>query len=212
MSAVRIIILAKAPVPGRVKTRLVPALGAAGAAALARLMLAGTIAEALAAGIGPVEVCGDPGPGDPAWDDLLDAPALLRSAQGDGDLGARLARAAGRALAGGLPLILIGSDCPALDRQRLKELAELLLEHDAVIHPAVDGGYVALGLRRFDASLFEGIAWSTSKVARQTVARIERLGWSCAVAGPPLRDVDTPEDLEALGLAPSTGAIARPPG
>ena len=185
----RIVIFAKEPVAGRVKTRLIPALGAEGAARLAANMLASTVAEALATGL-PVELCGEP---DAAgW---FDGP-VERTAQGDGDLGARLARAAERAP----PLLLIGSDCPDLDADRLSAAVAALETHDAVIHPAHDGGYVLLGIRRFDRSLFEAISWSTSSVAAETIARIPALGWSLDIRET-LHDVDEPEDLALVGLA-----------
>ncbi|MBA3511124.1 MAG: TIGR04282 family arsenosugar biosynthesis glycosyltransferase [Sphingomonas sp.] len=199
MSGVRIIIFAKAPVPGSVKTRLVPALGQQAAAELARSMLKETILEATAAGVGPTEICGDPEPADPSWGSLLETDALELSAQGEGGLGERLARAAQRALGDGSPAVLIGSDCPSLNRHRLRDIAAQLEDHDAVIQPAMDGGYVALGLRKFHPSLFHGIAWSTEAVANDTVRRIIQLGWTYFIAEP-LRDIDTPEDLKAEGL------------
>lgn len=197
--ATRIIIFAKAPVPGRVKTRLIPALGEEGAARLARRMLLATIDEALAAGVGPTELCADPRPSDPAWEDLLIADALQLSVQGPGDLGDRLARAAKRGLSTGMPALLVGTDCPALDRYRLRTIAAQLQNHDAVIHPARDGGYVALGLNKYDPSLFSGISWSTDAVAGETIERIEALGWSMTV-GETLHDIDVPADLEAAGF------------
>jgi len=184
----RIVIFAKAPVPGKVKTRLVPALGAEGAAALAREMLERTVEEALATGLA-VELCGEPDAAE--WHEAR--PGLALTAQGQGDLGERLAEAAGRALGGGA-VLLVGADCPELGEGRLRAAAQALEDHDAVLHPAMDGGYVLLGLRRFDPSLFEGIAWSTAAVAAQTVARIEALGWSLHM-GETLRDVDEPGDL-----------------
>ncbi len=200
MTATRIIIFAKAPVSGRVKTRLAPALGEDGAAALARSMLLHTIKEASLAGVGRPELCADPPPSDPSWRDLI--PQGLRiSAQGEGDLGDRLARAARRALREDGAVLLIGSDCPALDRFRLCRAAADLRDHDAMIHPAADGGYVALGLRRYDASLFSGVAWSTSSVAKQTIERIRQLDWKLRIRET-LRDVDVPEDLQEEGLLP----------
>jgi hypothetical protein len=187
----RIVIFAKAPVPGRVKTRLIPALGAQGAARLAADMLAHTVREALASGLA-AELCAEPDPA--AWGELLPAGALALSAQGEGDLGARLARAAARVVAGGEAILLIGADCPGLDRTRLRDAAAALAGHDAVIHPARDGGYVLLGLRRFDPSLFEGVAWSTAAVADTTVARISALGWTLDVRET-LADIDEPPDL-----------------
>ena len=189
----RIVIFAKAPLPGKVKTRLIPALGAEGAAELAAEMLRRTAEEAVGAAVGPVELCADPDPGDGDWLGHLPS-ALETNGQGEGDLGARLARAATRILAGGERVLLIGTDCPELDRDRLTAAARALDDHDAVIHPARDGGYALLGLTRFDKSLFEDIAWSTDTVAAETIARIRRLGWALQV-GETLRDVDVPADL-----------------
>ena len=193
MRPARILIFAKAPRPGRAKTRLIPALGAEGAAALAAQMLERTVAEALAAGVGPVELCADPGPGSPEWEGLLPV-GIGASAQGDGDLGARMGRAAQRAIDRGERVLLIGTDCPGLDRTRLRAAAGALEDHDAVLHPAEDGGYALLGLIRFDLSLFEDVAWSTADVAETTVARIRALGWPLHV-GETLRDIDEPADL-----------------
>ncbi|HET9639909.1 MAG TPA: TIGR04282 family arsenosugar biosynthesis glycosyltransferase [Allosphingosinicella sp.] len=184
----RIVIFAKAPVPGRVKTRLIPALGAQGAARLARQMLEHTVAEALATGL-PVELCGDPDAAE--WHEAR--PGLALTAQGDGDLGERLARAAERVL-GEERILLIGADCPEMDRRTILKAAAALEARDSVIHPAQDGGYALLGLTALDRSLFEGMEWSTGDVAAETIARIEALGWSLHL-GETLRDVDEPEDL-----------------
>lgn len=210
MSTTRIVVIAKAPQPGRVKTRLIPALGAEGAAALAARMLACTLVAAFeAAGaadtadpaLGVVELCASPAPGDPAWQGVVVPAGLRWSAQGEGDLGARMAGAARRVLAGGERVLLIGTDCPALDAACLRTAAEALDEVDAVIVPSFDGGYVLLGLRRFDPSLFEGIAWSTSTVAAATRVRLDALAWSYQVL-PALQDIDVPADLVHL---PSAG-------
>ncbi|HEX8579357.1 MAG TPA: TIGR04282 family arsenosugar biosynthesis glycosyltransferase, partial [Allosphingosinicella sp.] len=189
----RVVIFAKAPVPGKVKTRLIPALGAEGAAKLAGEMLEHIVTEARASGLA-VELCGEPDPVE--W---YSGPPLHFNAQGGGDLGQRLGRAAERVLRQE-PVLLIGADCPNLDRRRLSSAAEALATHDAVIHPAVDGGYVLLGLNRFEASLFEAIAWSTNTVAAETLTRIEALGWSLDVRET-LTDVDTPADLNSLSPA-----------
>jgi hypothetical protein len=191
-----------------VKTRLIPALGAEGAAKLAAQMLEQTVAEALASGL-QVELCGEPDPA--SWYD--GAPVHLTT-QGEGGLGERLHRAAERALATE-NILLIGADCPALNAPRLRAAAEELARHDAVIHPAEDGGYVLLGLRRFAASLFEGIAWSTNTVAAETQARIDALGWTTDVRET-LADVDEPSDLlrhprESGGPASSSPSGGRPP-
>ncbi|HEV2865043.1 MAG TPA: TIGR04282 family arsenosugar biosynthesis glycosyltransferase [Allosphingosinicella sp.] len=184
----RILVFAKAPVPGQVKTRLIPRLGAQGAAALAARMLEQTLEAAAATGL-TVELCGDPDPRD--W---YQGPGVALSAQGPGELGGRLRRAAKRVLAAGEPVLLIGTDCPSLDEARLSAAAAQLRGRDAVIHPTVDGGYALLGLRRFHPSLFEGIAWSTASVAAETLARIGELGWSVSVLET-LHDIDEPADL-----------------
>ena len=154
-------------------------------------MLERTVEEALATGLA-VELCGDPAAA--GW--FPPRPRLALTAQGEGGLGERLARAAKRVLAEE-PALLVGTDCPDLDRVRLAAAAEALERHDSVLHPAEDGGYVLLGLRRFDKSLFEDIAWSTATVAAETLRRIEALGWSVLV-GETLRDVDEPADLCGL--------------
>ena len=184
----RILVFAKAPVAGRVKTRLIPVLGAEGAARLAEEMLERTLQEALATGL-EAELCGDPDAAE--WHEPR--PGLTLAGQGEGSLGERLARAASRAL-DREAVLLIGADCPELDRSRLLEAAAELERHDAVLHPAQDGGYALLGLGRFDPSLFEDIAWSTDRVAGQTIAKVEALGWSLRI-GETLHDVDEPDDL-----------------
>ena len=194
-AATRIVIFAKAPVAGSVKTRLIPLLGEVGAARLAQRMLADTVAHAFAAGLGTPELCATPHPSDPSWAGHLPSGVLL-SDQGPGDLGERLAAAARRVIDGGERVLLIGTDCPELDSPRLVEAAAHLESHDAVIYPAKDGGYVLLGLVRFHESLFTEIAWSTDAVAATTIARIRALGWSLFV-GDTLRDIDEPADLIA---------------
>ncbi len=194
MKPARIIVFAKAPVAGRVKTRLIPALGAEGAARLARQMLADTLQQAEAVPMAETELCADPDPTDAAWRGQFPEGGYDLTGQGDGDLGERLARATERSIAGAQRTILIGTDCPALTHYRLQEACRELDTHDAVIHPTFDGGYALLGLTRFHPSLFADIAWSTDAVAAQTIARIEALGWSLHV-GEALRDVDVPEDL-----------------
>ena len=189
--------MAKAPVAGAVKTRLVPALGAEGAARLAQHMLAATVAAAKDAGLGVPELCASPHPAHKTWEGLLPE-GVIATDQGVGDLGARMASAAQRVIGGGQPVLLVGTDCPDLTPARFRMMAEQLADHDAVIQPAADGGYVLLGLRRFDPSLFTDIEWSGPSVDSATRSRILSLGWSLHV-GETLRDIDKPGDLTALG-------------
>ncbi len=200
MRRTRIVIFAKAPVPGKAKTRLIPALGEVGAARLAHKMLRDTVAQAFASRLSIPELCTDPHPLDSEWQGFLPDEHMRITAQGEGDLGERLARAAMRTILLGEAILLIGTDCPELDSHRLRAAAAALTDHDAIIHPACDGGYALLGLAGFDPSLFAGIEWGGSAVASDTIARIEALGWSLAV-GDTLRDIDEPADLTAAGIA-----------
>ena len=194
----RIVVFAKAPLAGFVKTRLIPALGAQGAAALARRMLSHTLAQALAAGAQAVELCMSPAPSDAAWKSVERPQAVESSAQGEGDLGERMNRAMNRALARQQgPVLQMGTDCPALNTAHILEAARQLEQHDAVLVPAADGGYVMIGLRLPCPSLFNDMAWSTPVVAAQTLRRMASLNlrvWS----GPLLHDIDEPADLQYL--------------
>ena len=133
MKAVRIIIFAKAPCPGTAKTRLIPALGAEGAAWLAGIMLAHTLDKVLAAAVGPVELRMSPAPDDAQWQGVELPAGIALIAQGDGDLGARMARAAQRGLTRNDAVLLIGTDCPELSIAYLRAAAQALHEVDSII-------------------------------------------------------------------------------
>ena len=192
----RIVILAKAPISGFAKTRLIPALGEDGAARLAEKFMQHTVAEALAAQVGQVELCVTPGPDASAWA-AFEFPDLDWSSQGEGDLGSRMASCARNVLDNGESIMLIGTDCPALDQTVLRSAAQSLAANDACLLPVLDGGYALLGLNRFDSSIFSDIPWSTDRVSEITRHRISNLGWSCAVQ-PTLADIDEPADLARL--------------
>ncbi len=195
----RIVIFAKAPRAGFAKSRLIPALGAEGAARLARRMLEHSVSEALYAGVGPVELCMTPAE-DPVWEQLALPLHLGRTEQGEGDLGERMARASQRVTEAGESIILIGTDCPQLDTGCLQQIAVGLAETDVAIVPTTDGGYAALGLNRFEPLLFSDIQWSTDSVAGDTLRRIATLQWSVTTL-PVLQDIDEPRDLEFLPAA-----------
>ena len=192
--ACTVIVMAKAPVAGFAKTRLIPVLGAAGAAALAGRLLARAVAEALAAELGPVELCVTPDADHPAFDALRAAGRVRLSDQGAGDLGVRMNRALGRVLAAGSRTLLIGTDAPALTAGRLRAAAEALSDHDAVFVPALDGGYALVGLAGPVPGLFDRIDWSTARVMAQTRARLAAAAVRFAEL-PPVADIDEPADL-----------------
>ncbi|CAM5367898.1 TIGR04282 family arsenosugar biosynthesis glycosyltransferase [Eoetvoesiella caeni] len=195
MKPVRIVIFAKAPQPGLAKTRLIPALGAQSAADLARHMLMHTLDRALAAKIGTVELCVTPAPADPVWKTLTMPDTVHWSDQGDGDLGERMARAAQRVIDGGEAIVLIGTDCPELDVDHLRQVADELQRADVSLFPTFDGGYALLGLNQFHPSLFTDIAWSTDTVAFDTLCRVGRLDWT-AKSHAMVHDIDEPGDLK----------------
>jgi uncharacterized protein len=196
-SSTALIVFAKAPVAGQVKTRLIPALGAAGAAALAERMLAHALDAAMSAGFEYVELCAAPDACHPALARWAGLPGLVLADQGDGDLGERMQRALGRALRHHRRALLIGSDVPALDGPCLALAAATLAEHDAVFVPALDGGYALVGLCRPAPQLFAGVAWSSPQVMAQTRALARQTGLRWAEL-PAMADIDAPADLAHL--------------
>ena len=194
--ACAVLVFAKAPVAGYAKTRLVPALGAAGAARLAERLLDRAVQAACAAALGPVQLCCTPDATHPSFQRLARTPAVSLVEQGDGDLGVRMGRAMQRVLAERDTdrALLIGTDAPGLDAAYLRLAAKALAEHDAVFGPALDGGYTLVGMKRAECGVFDGIAWSTPAVMQQTRERIASLGLTHAELAP-LADVDEPADL-----------------
>jgi uncharacterized protein len=192
-----VLVFAKAPIAGFAKTRLIPKLGAEGAANLAKQLLSYTLNNAITADIGAVTVCATPDADHPAWHSLNLPKAACWANQGEGDLGARLARIAQEYIAKDEAVIFIGTDCPALDATTLRHAANALAKLDAFIIPATDGGYTLLGLTKFHVSIFDNIQWSTSSVCSETLLRIKQLSWNFEL-GTPLHDIDEPEDLQWL--------------
>jgi rSAM/selenodomain-associated transferase 1 len=155
------------------------------------------LATAVQARLGAVELWCAPDETHPFFERCATQFAVgLRRQAGD-DLGSRMRGAFEASLAQGSPLVLIGSDCPALDAAALRSAAEALRTHDAVIAPAEDGGYVLVGLSRPVPMLFEGVQWGESAVMGQTRARLAQssIKWK---EMPTLWDVDRPEDYARL--------------
>ena len=200
-----LIVFGREPRPGQVKTRLIPALGAEGAARLYRRLLSTTLAIAAET----------PAERRALW---LDGPerdgmaanqarrfGLSVHQQHGGDLGGRMAHAFGQTLSNETSAVLIGSDCPEYTAAYLTDAFDALRHADAVIGPAGDGGYVLIGLRRRDRRLFDGIAWGGDGVLTATRERLKRLAWSWYEL-PTLHDLDRPEDLDRFpALAGSAG-------
>jgi hypothetical protein len=192
-----VIVFARAPQPGAAKTRLIPLLGRDGAAALHARLVEHTLATAARAGLSAVELHGTP-----SCDRFLSACATRHGAtlkaQVEGDLGERMYAAAVGALAKYDGVILIGSDCPALEPDHLRTAARLLEEgRDTVLAPADDGGYALIALARCDKRLFDDVSWSTGAVMDETRSRLRNLGWRWHELET-LWDVDRPLDYHRL--------------
>jgi rSAM/selenodomain-associated transferase 1 len=208
MKPIRVVIFAKAPLAGFAKTRLIPALGQQGAADLAKRLLEHTLYQTLESQIGTVELCVTPSATDTVWQTMCLPSGVRLTDQGEGDLGERMARAAERVIAAGESILLIGTDCPQLDVAQLQRAALALQHTHSTLVPAFDGGYVLLGLSRFDSSVFSGIAWSTERVMGETMERLKRLDWPVETL-PALHDIDEPSDLKWLPKAWLGTAIAN---
>lgn len=192
----RLIVFTRYPEAGRAKTRLIPALGAAGAAMLHRRLTEGMLTRARQCAVDralQLEVRYEGGT-ETLLRNWLGA-GLRYCSQGTGDLGARLARAVRDAFAAGAQrVIVIGADCPGLSAELLATAFDDLRQHELVLGPAHDGGYYLLGLRRACPSLFTDITWGTAAVLEQTLQRAQEAGLEATLL-PPLGDVDRPEDL-----------------
>jgi rSAM/selenodomain-associated transferase 1 len=193
----RIAVFARAPVPGAAKTRLIPLLGAEGAALLHAELVRHALRLALASDIGPVQLWCAPDCDHPFFTRCAEELGVSLRTQCGGDLGERMACAFGAALCENAPLVVIGSDCPALTPALVREAAGALRDHEAVFAPAEDGGYVLVGLSAPDPGLFKGIAWGSDSVMSETRARLERAGtrWKELET---LWDIDRPEDIARL--------------
>jgi rSAM/selenodomain-associated transferase 1 len=192
-----VLVFARAPVAGRAKTRLVPALGAEGAAQLAERMLQHAVDEACAADIGPVRLCGTPDTAHPAFVRLAQGRGVALSPQVGEDLGARMDHALTQSLRSHACALLIGSDVPALDAGVLRAARDALAMHDAVFVPTFDGGYALVGLRAPAPRLFDAMAWSTPQVMAETRRRLAALRLRHHEL-PTLADIDEPADLVDL--------------
>lgn len=195
----RLIIFTRYPQPGKTKTRLIPALGAVGAAQLHRQLTEYTLAQVKELADSQtlsVEVRFAGGNRQLMRDWLGDR--IVYQPQNQGDLGEEMAIAFQEALgAGSLRVVIIGTDCPGINAQLLANAFEQLNQHDLVLGPAADGGYYLIGLSQFIPELFSAITWGSNLVMQQTVAIATRKQISYTLLSQ-LADIDRPEDLAIL--------------
>lgn len=195
MSQQKLIIFSRYPEPGKTKTRLIPALGAEGAAQLQRQMTEDTVKKAKVLQeqyfigvevhfVGGNEMLIEEWLGDD----------LQYVAQVEGDLGQKMAAAFTAAFTEGMQqVVIIGIDCPDLTTELLVQAFRALSKVDLVLGEAADGGYYLIGLSRF-LSLFKGISWGTGEVFQKTLDLAKKEGSSFSIL-PVLNDIDSPEDL-----------------
>jgi rSAM/selenodomain-associated transferase 2/rSAM/selenodomain-associated transferase 1 len=194
----RLLVMTRIPEAGRVKTRLIPALGPDGASHLHEALLRHTLRQARDWG-GPTDVWFTGTDTFPTAD-FPEAATFHPHPQGTGDLGERLIRAVAQACATEAPggelngVVVIGTDCPGLTETTLRQAADGLAKHDVVLGPAEDGGYYLIALRQPQPALFTGIDWGTERVLAQTLEACRGLGLRVQQLAP-LADVDEPEDL-----------------
>lgn len=197
---VQVLVLAKEPVPGRVKTRLSPALSPAGAAAVAAAAIEDTLQAVRDVPVARRVL---------VLDGNYDAAGFDRQSQSEGPMDVRLAAAFDDAAAtSALPALLIGMDTPQLTPALLRLAVDALLEHDAVLGLASDGGWWALGLQRPDGALLRGVATSRDDTGARQRERLEAAGLRLLLLSE-LQDVDTIEDAQAVAALAPGGRFAR---
>ena len=208
LSTVAVAIMAKAPRPGAVKTRLCPPLVAAEAAALYRCFLLDKIAAVRAL------VDAQPAlaytPDDARAEFAALAPDMALVPQRGPDLGARLYATLATLLAAGhTGAIAVDSDTPTLPREFLQQAVDCLIRPgpDVVLGPTEDGGYYLIGVRAVHRALFDAVPWSTSAVLEVTLRQAAAAGLQ-AVCLPAWFDVDTPDDLRRLQSTLDDGPAA----
>ncbi|MEJ2344665.1 MAG: TIGR04282 family arsenosugar biosynthesis glycosyltransferase [Gammaproteobacteria bacterium] len=192
----RLLVFAKAPLPGRVKTRLRGKLGSRGAARLQRRLLWRTVAVANAARLCPVEVWCSPTTAHPLFLALRRRFGVRLRRQRGADLGRRMFHALHATWRrGAASSVLVGTDCPALGARQWRQSLDWLNDGaDAVLGPARDGGYVLIGMRTPAGGLFRGIPWGSDRVCRITRQRLRALRRRWRELEPQA-DIDTPADL-----------------
>lgn len=197
MALPSLLVFAKEPAPGAVKTRLAADIGAERAAAVYRELTTLTLAHASEARdariVGSVEIWCTPDPASEWFRALAADHRATLHAQVGGDLGARMAAALASALAHAPSALVVGTDCPMLDADYLARAGAMLRNHDAVIGPAEDGGYVLVGGNR--TLPFANVRWSTPHALADTTAGFALAGIRCGTL-PVSWDVDDAAGLQ----------------
>ncbi|HEX8328636.1 MAG TPA: TIGR04282 family arsenosugar biosynthesis glycosyltransferase [Hymenobacter sp.] len=191
----RLLVFARVPLLGRVKSRLAATIGNEAALATYRELLAITREAVVASGVPATVWLADTAGAAPTAAEAGEWPGLAVRCQPAGDLGERMTAAFAHAFAEGAGrVVIIGTDCPGLRAAHLAQAFASLAENDLVLGPATDGGYYLLGLQAPRPTLFQDKPWSTATVLAETVAEARRLGLRVALL-PELRDVDDATDL-----------------
>ncbi|MHC4470049.1 MAG: TIGR04282 family arsenosugar biosynthesis glycosyltransferase [Planctomycetota bacterium] len=194
-----ILVFLRHPEPGKAKTRLIPALGAEGAATLYRRMaerVAGVVRTLDRPGLDRIAYF-EPAEREAEIADWM-GPAFRVVPQPETGLGGRLEAGFAAAFeSGARRVIALGSDCVEITPALLAEALDALREADAVVGPARDGGYWTVGLSRPFPDLFRDIPWSTGEVLTRSRAKLEAAGLTVRIL-PELADVDRPEDLDRV--------------
>jgi len=193
----RIAVFAKAPLLGQVKTRLAATIGDAKALELYQQLLDYIVDTLSVARLCSVDLWVTLEPNHSQWQYYKKSYALSICSQPDGNLGNRLTYVAEKTLADNDFVLLVGADCPFIDGAYVEKAIDALADAAVVVGPAMDGGYVLLGMSEYSPVLFENIDWGTDRVYAQTIERLNSLGWSYRVLDA-LSDIDREEDLVLL--------------
>ena len=194
-----IVQFAKAPVPGEVKTRLIPWLGANGACELHRTMVSHVFTSLLAEHLAPVELHANM-PEHPFMQQLGVSGSVEVCEQIEGDLGAKMAAVFDKALQrpSTHAVVLVGSDCPSIDAAYLRDAFKALEQgNDLVIGPASDGGYVLIGMSKCTKLIFDDVAWGGSGVLKTTLKKAQQASLKTVLLSE-RHDIDRAEDLPLL--------------
>ncbi|MEE8057625.1 MAG: TIGR04282 family arsenosugar biosynthesis glycosyltransferase [Pseudomonadales bacterium] len=199
LSEKRVLVFAKAPVLGEVKTRLQPWVDQAQSVLIHRAMVKHTmnrLVDSMAAAVvDTIELWA--GSTHPWWQELAKEYGVAVFQQQGSALGERMCNAGSDALQRSSSVLIIGTDCPYITLDYLRRALVVLEENDCVLGPAEDGGYVLIGLKQAQPDIFAGVNWGSEKVLDQTRARLQqlRLAWGELEV---LSDIDRPEDLQKL--------------